>query len=136
MNRVAAMNQELATLLQALRSERPGKAYRRLLELGPAALPQLMESFEAESDPRIRAILLEIVRQVRSPESLDFLSRAFEDENPLVWKVALDGLVTLGGSAAVQALEAAREHSGSGYNPEKRAWLNQALGRISKSQGS
>jgi HEAT repeat protein len=124
------MNDDLSGLIQALRTERPGKAYHRLLELGPVALPALMESFAEESDARIRAILVDIVWQVRSPDSLAFLTRALEDNHPLVWKAALDGLVSLGGSAAIGALETARDRLGEGNAPEKQAWIMEALDQM------
>jgi HEAT repeat protein len=104
-------------------------AYHGLVELGPQAIPLLAEAYRAEADPLIRALIVEVVRQHRSPTSIDFLADALGDPHPEVWKQALDGLVTLASDEARRVLQAAAgrtAHDDRGRRP----WIEEAIEQI------
>ncbi len=107
-------------------------AYHSLIEADKAIIPFLIEAFQVEQDPAIRAILVETIWQHRVPATIDFLSVALNDSAPKVWKAALDGLVTLDGSAAICALETAKhkilsDHQNTSIQVE---WIDEALQQI------
>jgi hypothetical protein len=83
-------------------------AYHRLIDADDAVVPVLIGAFRTQQDPRVRALLVEIVWQHRLPETIGLLVEALDDRDPEVWKSALDGLVTFG-PLAIQALRSARE---------------------------
>ena len=102
-------------------------AYHSLVEADDAIVPFLIEAFRSERRPAIRAELVEIIWQHRVPETIQFLSEALEDRAPEVWKSALDGLVALGGQAAVEVLESAKQRARSS---ERASWIDEALRQI------
>src|SRR5437764_15488506 len=79
-------------------------AYHALVELGPVILPELAAPLADSRDARLRASLVQIARQLRSEEAVGLFAAALEDPAPLVWKEALDGLVSLASPAAVDVL--------------------------------
>ena len=71
--------------------------------------PQILQQYAiSEQNEDVRAYLVEVIWQKRLPESAPFLARMLSDPSKKVWKVALDGLVTLGTDDALVALKAAR----------------------------
>jgi HEAT repeat protein len=79
-------------------------AYHRLVELGADVIPLLASSFSVESDSSIRSALAKIAWRTNSPSAIPFLAEALDDDEPDVWKEALDGLVSLGGRSALAHL--------------------------------
>lgn len=104
-------------------------AFHGLIELGPAALPVLIERFESTPDPALRAELLEIARRQRSARAVAFFRSGLAQVNPRVWKAALDGLVNLATPEAIDVLEGALRSAPArpGDAPEFRAWVKEAL---------
>ncbi len=77
-------------------------------QLGPSALPILIDAFRREPDNSVRAFLLNVIWEFRSPASIPVLAEALNDPDPEVWKQALDGLVTIKSKEARNALQAAK----------------------------
>lgn len=107
-------------------------AFHGLRELGPEALPVLIEEFQSRRDPSQRALIIQVVSQHRLVESVEFLAAALFDPGPEVWKHALDGLVAISNGDAAQtvaaALEAVRQRpTANGLSEE---WLIEALEQI------
>jgi hypothetical protein len=103
-----------------------------LLDLGPRALPLLIaEANKIENRP-IRAMLVEVIWQYRSPEAIDFLGEALSDPDPRVWKQALDGMVAIGGPAAIRWIRTTAERVASGAirNGLSADWLSEALEQV------
>jgi HEAT repeat protein len=101
-----------------------------LIDLGEAAIPRLLEAYRAEADPALRALIVEVVWQIRSHASLEFLGEALQDPSPEVWRQALDGLVTLATPESLRILEGARD-SGRGGDEDFRAWVDGAIEDVS-----
>ena len=103
-----------------------------LAQAEDAVVPRLIEAFRAEHDPDVRAALVEIIWQHRLPETIEFLAQALADDAPEVWKNALDGLVALGGEAAIEALQSARDRiSVHGQATADRVeWIDEAVRQI------
>lgn len=105
-------------------------AFTSLFERGEAAIPLMAEAFRAEADPALRALLVEVIWQLRSPASIAFLGEALQDPNPDVWKQALDGLVTLASAESLRILEAARE-TVRPFDDDFQVWLDGAIEDVS-----
>jgi HEAT repeat protein len=109
-------------------SSRWGGAYHSLVELGPQILPELEARFADSPSPAFRAELAQIGRQLRSEDALALFRMALQDEAPVVWKEALDGLVALASTAAIQLLEQALEDPPAPADfSEWQAWIGEAL---------
>jgi HEAT repeat protein len=116
--------------IERLRNDRD--AFFPLIEADDAIVPILIEACKTESDPGVRAELVEIIWQHRVPETVEFLSEALVDDAPEVWKNALDGLVALGGEAAINALESARNRGLSHRQgtAAQAEWIDEAIQQI------
>lgn len=101
-------------------------AWRSLVEAGPAALPYLLEALDAAVDPHLRASLVRVVAEYRSTEAVPLLKSVLGDRNAEVWKCALDGLATLGGQVAVDALVSAKAIA----TAERRDWIDEAIRQV------
>jgi len=117
--------------LEQFRRGDEGNAFHGLLELGDAvsALPELIAQYRAASDLRLRTFLLEVIWEQRSPAAIPLLAEALSDPDPQVWRVALDGLVTLASPASIAALRQAAERcqSGQANRDHFRQWLEEAI---------
>lgn len=109
----------------ARRGHREG-ALQGLMELGEPALPAIAEAYRAESDPAVRALIVEVVWQLRTHASVGFLGEALQDPDAEVWKQALDGLVTLASPESLRVLESARDRIGDDRE-EFREWVDGAI---------
>jgi HEAT repeat protein len=105
-------------------------AFEALIGLGEPAIPRLLEAYRAEADPALRALIVEVVWQIRSYASRDFLGEALQDPSAEVWRQALDGLVTLATPESLQILEEARD-SVRGADEDFRAWVEGAIEDVS-----
>lgn len=89
--------------------------------------PQILQQYAlSEQNEDVRAYLVEIIWQQRLPESVPFLARMLSDPSKKVWKVALDGLITLGTDEALVALKAAR----AGASAEQLEYIDEAIGQL------
>lgn len=114
----------IADYLKMARSGALGDPFHGLRELGPGAFPAMQSAFHSETDPIIRALIVEAIWQHRQLSTIGFLADALRDPAPDVWKQALDGLVALASRASIQALRSARDRE---TNAERRAWIEEAL---------
>ena len=114
-----------------LAGSRAEDAWHALLELGPAALPLVSDAIRSAHQGDVKVRLAEVLAESRSAEALPFLGELLNDRDAEMWKVALDGLVTLGGEPAarmraLEVLAAAREIAAA----DKREWIDEAIGQI------
>jgi len=105
-------------------------AWHSLVEVGSTALPLVVEALGAASDPRVRFSLVTVISEYRSAEAVPVLGRLLRDRNAGIWKAALDGLVTAGGQAALDALASAKADAG----PQQREWIDEAVGQITEAR--
>jgi len=107
-------------------------AWHSLRELGPVALPYLEEAFRSSRDYDERLLLAKVVCHFRSLDALPFLAQLLGDNDPEIWKTALDGLVMLGDdqqavrTRILEVLDRARMIA----NSEKRSWIDEAMGQV------
>jgi hypothetical protein len=84
-------------------------AFFALIDADHAILPILTRAFRAERDAKIRERILEVIWQHRVPSALPILTEALQDSSELVWKQALDGLMTIDSPECLLVLERARD---------------------------
>ncbi|MCL5996088.1 MAG: HEAT repeat domain-containing protein [Chloroflexi bacterium] len=113
----------VAQLKQADRDD----AYFSLIEADHEIVAHLIAAFRKEQSPTVRATLVEIIWQHRLPETLSFLVEALEDPAMPVFRSALNGFVTLGGSAATILLECARQRFCQQDKLERVEWVEEAI---------
>ena len=106
-------------------------ACHSLRELGGAALPHLVEAFEAARGSEVQRLLGEVICQLRVAEALPFLTAMLQSDEPSLWKIALDGLVMLGDNTAVRpSVVETFLNSRQSADSEKRSWIDEALGQV------
>jgi HEAT repeat protein len=111
--RLMDLRQYAEQLLSELRFKGPtGERAACALEfVDHAILPILGEALKSERDAEVRERIIEIIGQHRVSSAIPILAEALFDESPLVWKKALDALVTLDRPECVPAIEAARNRA-------------------------
>lgn len=77
----------------------------------------------------MRLALIEIICQHHSDDTLAFFIEVFQDENPEIWKAALDGFFVVKTLQAIQALgsEKARYNIDPHKNQDRLEWLDEAI---------
>lgn len=120
----------IARYLDLAREGHHDGALEGLMELGEPALPALIDAYRMDADPVVRALVVEAVWQLRTHASIDFLAEALQDPDAIVWKQALDGLVTLASPESLRVLEGARDRIGEDRD-EFREWVDGAIEDVS-----
>jgi HEAT repeat protein len=100
-------------------------AWHSLVEIGPTALPYLIEAFET-ADPQVKVSLIRVISEYRSTTAIPFLQPLLSDTRDDIWKAALDGFVMLGGQASLDALRFGRTTA----SPERQYWIGEAVRQI------
>jgi hypothetical protein len=129
---VVDLRQFAAHYIEQLRGPDAQDAFFSLIEADAAVVPLLIDAFKIEQDAGMRAALVEVIWQHRLPETISFLSEALADSDAAVWKEALDGLVALAGTAAIEALESARDRI-LPHDPKGTVqvdWIDEAIQQI------
>ncbi len=106
-------NPRFAQALESMRStdtQRRTRGFDFLREHADAYVGDLIAAFDDEQDDELRAWLLELLSEARSPEALPVLVRELEgdDESTRFW--AIRGLEMLDTRAAREELEKAEEN--------------------------
>lgn len=125
------MNPVASPVLKFLEEFRKGDrdaAFFGLLDLDRRLLPELMSLFRSESEPQVRAFLVEILWQHRQATIIPFLGDALQDSAPEVWKEALNGLVALASPAALGVLREAKSRRSD--SKEFRRWVDEAIDQV------
>lgn len=117
----------VADYMALARSGHRDVAFHGFLELEDEALPELEAAFRCEWDASVRSILVKAIWGHRQPASIPFLAHAIADPSPEVWQSALDGLVTLASSRALNALKIAHETATTSQHP----WIAEAIEQVS-----
>ncbi len=112
-------------------------AFHSLLEHPDEIEPILESAFATESSPRERAAIVEVMWQRRNPASVHALERALGDSDEVVWKEALNGLVTLASEESLKALRSAESRvAGLERTPALNLqWLKEAIDQVEASLG-
>jgi hypothetical protein len=104
-----------------------------LRAIGLEAVQPLAAAYQRKPKAQHRTFLIHALWDLRDPRAIPTLTAALRDENASVWKEALDGLVTLGGVAAISALEESR--LAIERLPDaavRRKWIDEALEQVRK----
>ena len=112
--------------VRELAGDHSDQAWQSLVEFGPEALPCVVQAFALAYDRSVAASLIRVVNEYRTPSALPFLMSLLADPDQLIWKTALDGIVTLGGRAALDSLLEIR----ATLSPEKHPWIDEAVGQV------
>lgn len=117
---------QVADYLHLYRQGDRDAAFFGLLEADHEVLPELIAAFRAEPDSRVRAFLVEVIWQYREPSVVPFLGEALRDSEAVVWRQALDGLVTFASPAALEVLRSASRSA----TDEFSGWLDEAIEQV------
>ena len=123
-----AAGDQIASYLRSLDGPDGENARHSLIEIGPAVIRDLEAAFKVAETDRARQAIVHVAWQVGSRESLPLLQDALEDAHDRVWKEALDGLVTIGGSEAIAIVRQA----GKRTTADKRHWLDEAIQQMTE----
>lgn len=87
---------------------------------------------DLETDLKRKVLLIHIIWGFRDAAVLPTLSKALYDPSPLIWKEALNGLVTLGSEDCIKVMEAARTRP---FKNERasiyfKEWLDEAIQQL------
>ncbi len=128
------MSKEVLYYLEQLRTGPRGEdAYHSLVELDDSYVPELVEAFYQEKNPKMQALLVEVVRQHRLPETLTFLQEALRHHHAEVWKSALDGIVAIRHPQGIKILadEKARLQTlNDTIASERLEWIDEAYEQL------
>jgi HEAT repeat protein len=118
--------------LDRFRSGERNDVFFDLIELEPSALPFLIDAFQREPENSVRAFLLNVIWEFRSPVSIPILGESLNDPEPEVWKQALDGLVAIKSKEALSTLQAAklRRLKTDAETAEFRSWVDEAIEQL------
>ncbi len=126
------MSDPVQEYLQQLHQPDHDDAFFRLIEADDAIVPGLIEAYHSETDPHLRATLIEIIWRHRLPSSLEFLAQALHDDHSEVWKAALDGIVGIGGDASLALLAQQKQWLQAHPEPSnlRFRWIEEALQQL------
>lgn len=120
---------QIAYYLEMFRRGDTDNAFHGLLEIDRDVLPELMAVFRNEQDIRVRELLVEVIWEYRERSVIPFLGEALSDNEPRIWRQALNGLVTLALPASLDVLRAARARQlpTQCETEEFRRWLEETI---------
>jgi HEAT repeat protein len=123
------LDERLHYYIQQLRDGDGENAFHCLVEEGPDIIPWLMVYFFfKETDSQVRVTLVDIIRQHEKCSTIPFFAEALKDPNPIVWKAALDGLVSMPCDESVAALQTALDQPYS--DKQFHEWVKEALEQV------
>ena len=105
-----------------------------LRELGEPILPRLHDEFLKEVNADVRALLVEVAWQTRSPAAIPLLAEALADPQAQVWKEALNGLVAIKTPEAIAVMKAALRHEDA--DATRREWIAEAIDQAESASGN
>lgn len=108
---------------QALHDGFTDREFFGLLEIGEAAVPELIEQIQCIEDQTVRINLVQVLWQIRSNSTQPFLFSLLENGDDQIWNAALDGIVAIGGTEAERGLERLLDRFGG----ERRERIREAL---------
>jgi hypothetical protein len=132
---IGTLEDRVAELVGQLHGRSRASALCNLTGLGTAAIPLVEAAYGREANATRRATLVQALSQFRDTAVLPALSAGLRDLDDRVWKEALDGIVTVGGSLALPVLRTAREAVGTFKDAaERRRWIDEAVEQVTSSR--
>ncbi len=130
---LGTIEEQVAELIEKLHGRGDGSAVAlcSLTGLGVDAIPLVAAAYDREQSSERRVAIVHVLWGFRDLAALPTLAAALRDSEERVWKEALDGIVVLGGSPAVEVLQGAREDVGAFKDAvERREWVDEALEQL------
>ena len=126
------MSSAISAILEKFRCGDEENAFYDLLELPGELLPDLIQSFYAEKESHVRALLVKVAWERKENGIVPFLNRALEIPDELVWQQALDGLVAFASPEVHEILlnARAREFADTTLTNRFRLWLEEAIQQV------
>lgn len=119
----------LSLYIEQLKFQNYEDAFHNLLEIEGNILPSLIEKYEQQDDVDVKEDLIEIIwRRQQDQQVLQFLSKAADHTNPIIWKAVIDGIVSIGGHEALMLLKDIESQATSSEN--KHEWIVEAITQI------
>jgi hypothetical protein len=126
-----ALKNKVAALIQDLGGPDTENLLCALRNLSGQAVGPLASAFHDEPDGARRALLILAMSQLRDERAVPVLVDALRDPDGAVWKCALDGLVTIGGTSAIEGLQGAPAMvAGLADATVRLEWCQEALHQI------
>ncbi|MCB1228592.1 MAG: hypothetical protein KDK99_22505 [Verrucomicrobiales bacterium] len=111
--------------LSEFRSGRCDDAFHSLIETDSAIIQGLINAYEDAKEIDAKVFLIEVVSEFRLDSSLCFLRHALRrDDEPQIWKAALNGMAMAESPEAVDAMDHALS---SVQDSTKRDWIQEAI---------
>lgn len=111
-------------IVAGLSSRESETVWRYLAESTPDL--DLASAAYSLANTEVRTLLLQVLREWRTPECLPLAGRALDSREGAVWKEALDVFVTVGNETAAEHLRQALALS----EGAKREWIQEALQQV------
>jgi len=129
---VGTLEERVAELVEQLHDrDAAPSALCNLTSLGTAAISLVAAAYDRETEPRRRTALVRALWQFYDTAAFPALATALRDPDDRVWKEALDGIVTLGGPAALEVLQAARAKVTTFTDAGVRhQWIDEAVEQV------
>jgi HEAT repeat protein len=125
---------EIRRLIEEVRADPACDAFRRLSRAGQAALPEIAAAAKAEKSIPVRAKLIEALWRQADASMVPLFKDWLDDPSELVWKEALNGLVSVANEDAHKVLKAALKKLGRKGDPQRIEWYNEGLDQIQEIQ--
>jgi hypothetical protein len=129
------MDDEISRYIDELLSNKTEDSFFALLEISDIHIPILIEKYRLQSDATTQAFLVEVIWNHRMPTTLNFLIEALRHNDEQVWKSALDGIVSIGGTQALELLnnEMQDNKKSIALVPFRQEWIREAIDQIKES---
>jgi hypothetical protein len=129
---MTAYSAQIEKCIQKYEQGKREHAFHSLTKADDDILPELIDAFNNESKAEIQAFLVQVIWQHREPSIIPFLGSLLSSSGPLIWKEALDGLVTLASPEALEALISARSRNfpRKQDTEEFQEWLEEAIEQV------
>jgi len=122
------LEEYIAYYLDRIEGPEAENAFHSLIEAPKETVPLLVKAFNNETRSSKREVILEIICQFRDPITVPILIDAMRDDSEIIWKRALDGIVTLGGEIALEILH--NEKTRFPVTRMKTEWIDEAIEQI------
>jgi hypothetical protein len=126
MEKMPSLRDQVGHYISRLTGPSAEDAWHSLVEVGPRALPLLVEAFHESSDLGRRCALIDVAAQYRVDDAVPFFAGCLDSVDPMLWRAALDGLVTVGSRRALESLTLARQVVSS----ERSEWIDEAIEQV------
>jgi hypothetical protein len=113
--------------LNELCGENADDAFHSLLEAPDKAVPFIIEGYTKLTDSEVRATVIKILAERKGRLIMPFFERALQDQDELVWKAALNALVSIGAGEPLSILLRTKSRLKILGDDKFMRWLDEAI---------